>query len=221
VEPSLLIFQSDLCIALIKELERRFGNKLQLNFESRVVSCDLNRKTISVEKKGAASIAVEEYDLLVGSDGVHSVIRSAIKDACPKFTVKKEALPGEFKVARLKAKPPKVDPDAVSLMLPKQGVTAGVIPTINGDCSILFASLQAKENDILTPSRIDDKEAVTETLLQSYPRLNGTDMDDIAEQLVTQKPGIAYSVVCDAYHYGDAVALVGDAAHAGKKMVKG
>jgi kynurenine 3-monooxygenase len=221
-EPSLLLFQADLCIAMIEELERRYSDDGNLNmfFQSRVLECNLDKQVITVDMNKNLTIS-ERYDILVGCDGVNSRVRSAIKGVAPKFAADKQTLPGEFKVARLNTTPPKLDPNSVALIIPKQGSsTAFMEPTVNGSCCILFAGRGGPDNPILSPNLDKNKTAaLKQTLLESFPLLEGADLEEIAEQLITQKPGTASSVVCNAYHYESSAAIAGDAAHATGKFL--
>ena len=269
VEPSLLLYQADLCISLMNELERRYGSssssssnnnrvkentemeagngsgraggvelnpeearntanqtlsedepRFSLNFQSRVVECDLERKRVVLERTRNETV-LAPYDLLVGCDGVNSIVRNAIKTASVNFTAEKQTLPGEFKVARLNHTPPKLDPNSVALIIPKSGsCTAFMEPTVNGSACILFAGRGGPDSPILSsyvkPRGEQDNKtaALAEILLECFPLLEGADLEEIAEQLIAQKPGSASSVVCDVYHYNSSVAIAGDAAHA-------
>ena len=207
VEPSALMYQSDLCSALLDELDRRHkSDKLSITFNAKISNCDLNKKTLTTSPGSMQG----PYDLIIGCDGVNSIVREAIASSLPSFTQTKTSLPGNFKVCRLDEPLKKIDPTSVCLVLPKSGsTTAFVEPTAYGPC-ILFAS--RKEDDpILFPTSIDESAKLLE---QSFPLFEGADFVTMAKQLFNQKSGSASSVVCNTYHFGDSAVLVGDAAHA-------
>jgi kynurenine 3-monooxygenase len=208
LEPSLLTFQSELCAALTDELESRHrsSGRLQLYFDTKVDDCDLDAMKLNTDN-GGKNMNMGRFDLIVGCDGVNSAVRSAMGRAFPAFETTQERLPGEFKVVRLSSVPPKVDPTAVSLIIPGG---AFVEPTGNGGCCILF---NGKEDSPLL-SETKNATAVVEALQGAFPQWEGFH-ETIAEQLMAQKvTGSASSVVCNTYHYSDKVALAGDAAHA-------
>ena len=212
VEPSLLTFQSELCAALTEELEQRHteSGRLQVKFGTRAASCDL--ETMNIVLENGSTLSNTPFDLIVGCDGVNSIVRSSIEKAFPAFESTMQQLPGKFKVVRLHAVPPSVDPTSVSLILPKKGsVSAFVEPTgRDGSCCILFAG----QGDDSFLSETNNVTAVGEALENAFPQWKGG-YDTIAEQLVAQpKAGTASSVVCNIYNYGGKAALAGDAAHA-------
>jgi kynurenine 3-monooxygenase len=209
VEPSLLLFQSDLCRALADELEKRWSEsgRLQMNFDCGVADLNLQRKTVTTE-----SDKTETFDLVVGCDGVNSIVRKQIDTVWPEFETTQELLPGVFKVVQLPAMPPALDPTAVQLLLPKSGgVTAFVEPTAKGRCCVLFAG--RNERDVLMSST--NATAVVEALEARFPKLVGADLQFAAKQLVAKGKGTQASLVtCNTYHYDSVAALAGDAAHA-------
>jgi kynurenine 3-monooxygenase len=131
--------------------------------------------------------------------------------AFPGFTFEKRALAGNFKVCRLAAGPPKLDPTSVALLLPSKGTTTVFVePTINGSSCILFAGRD--QDRIMEPS--SNRTETVQAIVESFPLLEGCDLNELARQLETQSPSTASSVKSNIYHYGSIVALCGDAAHA-------
>lgn len=225
IEPSVLTFQTALCAALMDELDARGyqeKDQLEVHYDTIVKACDLTSMTLDIantgsdcnEEKGRIRrLSNQRYDFMVGCDGVNSVVRTAIKANHPGFVFTKEGLPGEFKVVRLDAAPPKVDPTSVSLILPQSGsTTAFVEPTSqSGECCVLFAG---RKSDDPVLSETSNKTAVVEALQIAFPHWEALSTE-MADQLIRQpRPGKASSIICNTYHWKDKAVLVGDAAHA-------
>ena len=149
VEPSLLIYQSDLCARLLDELESRCAdtNTLKVNFDSKITNVDLEASTISTNDDKDS----DTYDLIVGCDGANSIIRKSLLKYSPPNTfsfTQRKLLPGCFKVARTEVMPPLLDNASVGLILPQSkslGITAFVEPTVGGSSCILFAGRLSNE----------------------------------------------------------------------------
>jgi kynurenine 3-monooxygenase len=211
VEPSLLLYQSDLCGALTDELEKRWSSngKLRMSFDCGVSALNLRTKALITDTNIQHW---EPFDLVVGCDGVNSIVRQQIAADWPEFKTTQELLPGVFKVAQLSAVPPLLDPTAVQLLFPRSGsVTAFIEPTANGRCCVLFAG--SNVTDILFS--VDDQVVLAEDLALQFPLLVGADLESVAGQLRSQDQASQASVVtCNTYHYGNFAVLTGDAAHA-------
>eukprot|EP00574_Skeletonema_japonicum_P000223 CAMPEP_0201740600 /NCGR_PEP_ID=MMETSP0593-20130828/46388_1 /ASSEMBLY_ACC=CAM_ASM_000672 /TAXON_ID=267983 /ORGANISM="Skeletonema japonicum, Strain CCMP2506" /LENGTH=533 /DNA_ID=CAMNT_0048234919 /DNA_START=104 /DNA_END=1702 /DNA_ORIENTATION=- len=234
VEPSVLIYQTDLCSGLLDELETRSLDKPQctvkVHYETFIKEVDLANAIMETkeQKKGP-------YDLIVGCDGANSIVRGALNKYSPPNTfqfTQRRLLPGCFKVARCEKMPPLLDQNSVALVLPESkalGVTAFVEPTVEGGCCILFAgklndASKSEEggeeqtgddfNSLLFPDpNVNDGDirsdaALTaEMIFEQFPLLDGTPgMDDAVNQLLKQRTSVADSVKCNIYNSPSTIA---------------
>jgi kynurenine 3-monooxygenase len=205
VEPSVLLYQTDLCAALLDELP----NTAQLHFQERIEFCDFQKKQLCAE----SGKRFGPYDIMCGCDGVNSIVRKSMCAQNPNFSGETNVLPGYFKVCRLESPPPLLDSTSVILLLPKSGsVTAFIEPTINNTSCVLFAG--RGDNDPILGKDVSDLNATETAILERFPKLEGANITFMAEQLNAQKASQASSVQCNIYHYGSVAVLVGDAAHA-------
>jgi len=250
-EPSWLLFQSDLCQCLSDELEARAAKAatatatatasssvvVDVRYETRVVNVNLRDKTITtVAAASSNKTTTESFDLIVGCDGVNSVVRQAMADTWPNFmTTGAQIIPGHYKVVRTPfPASSSLDPTAVALLLPQAGTcTAFIEPTAPGSCCILFAGRNASDPllsssnttelvDLLrtrfpklvttstTTSTSDDPDETNHHAYQDDPVLS-----EAAQQLAARtKTSQAKYVECNTFHYSGTAVLCGDAAHA-------
>lgn len=236
LEPSVLIYQTDVCAALLEELDRWAGEgscRTMVTFGTNVTDVDLTASTIALAEETTGP-----FDLIVGSDGVNSIVRQAMeRSSVPgTFECAQRTLPGFYRVARVEQMPPGLDPSSVALMLPKKGsITAFVEPTADGGACILFAGRSIEDSDLLfsIPENGSNGgeeviEAAKSDLLERFPLLEGTaGLGGVVRQLREQRSNAASSVRCNAYHSDcetssssieerrcTPAVLVGDAAHA-------
>ncbi|CAE8621130.1 unnamed protein product [Polarella glacialis] len=227
LEPSLLIYQTDLCAAMLNQLESQYSEtgRLRISFGARVVSADPVAGTVRFGSDSGGQDQLLAADVIAGCDGVNSVVRSAIAEACDGFSAEKAPIPGNLKVIRFRSMPVKLDASAVNLVPGSGGATAFVEPTPNGACALItwrdepvvpapkdasassISEVMVKSLGELT----DPSEARTQLALR-FPLLEDVIDEDAGRQFVEQKPSSAATVRCNTFHYGKSV-LLGDAAH--------
>jgi kynurenine 3-monooxygenase len=209
VEPSILLYQNDLCNVMVDELERRYMDNpnVQIDFDERVQTVELSKQQLTT-----SSGRTIHFDLVLGCDGVNSVVRQALDKQWTAFETVREPIPGHYKVVRLDSIPPNVDPSAVSLLLPKAGaITAFIEPTKLGSCCILFAGNNASD-PLLSSSNTTELEELMST---RWPKLGGADLNQAARQLAAAQETFTASLVkCNTFSYSHKTVLLGDAAHA-------
>lgn len=225
LEPSLLVYQSDLCGAMLDKLEAEHGagGQLQTNFEVNVSSADaLSGSLRATRADGTSFDADRPFDMIAGCDGINSVVRDAIVAACPGFEVRKAALPGSLKVLRFPRMPEALDSTAVHAIPGAGGSSAFVEPTARGACALInwrdapsaapAAVKDGKESAQVSLGDVSDAAEALDALSTRFPLLADVLGMDVAEQFMGQQPSRASTVKCNTYHFGKAV-LLGDAAH--------
>jgi kynurenine 3-monooxygenase len=206
MEPSILIYQTDLCSAMLDVLEEQHGSsgRLSLQFNARVTGVDPLR----------GEVEGEQFDCVAGCDGVQSSVRASMCDAAADRCLEVETvqLPGFLKVVRLPRMPAALASDAVHLVPGAGGLAAFLEPTSTGCCALIsWKSGGAAEQE--SPGAITDPVAARALLASSFPTLRDQlDTADAGAQFFRQRVSTASTVRCGSYHLGRAV-LLGDAAH--------
>ena len=215
-EPSVLIYQTDLCSAMLNELELRYKDTGRLT-----MSFNAPLEANAVDPVGG-TLSTDRFDLIAGCDGVQSAVRGSMVAAAADLPVETTKLPGSLKVVRLKKMPAALSSNAVHLVPGAGGVAAFLEPTAQGVCALVSwrgaTSSGGSGGDgasaaPVDPAAITDAEEATQLLASSFPTLTDAfNLTDVGEQFVAQRVSTASTVKCASYHLGKAC-LLGDAAH--------
>ena len=162
----------------------------------------------------------ESFDLLVGADGVASIVRSAMASSSTSdaFKTEEEILPGGYKVMSRDC-PPSLDQNSVHAMeataKDKAGFGLFMIPAPPADkegnntmCTLIA---WPKEQPAVIESGSDEE--IQAVLRKDFPQLGIVTLQQVG-QLSAQRPSSAKLIRCNRYHDEHAnVMLIGDAAH--------
>lgn len=156
-----------------------------------------------------------DYDLLVGCDGVRSVVREAIVRRHSDFYLEYTDIFSEFKQTHVQ-RPEGVSPKGMSVL-------PDVFPGFQGIClpetgDLINLAMGIKRNvmdDIPAELKSDDFRVVARYVRQNFKAFELVDYEDFAKQWVGQRWNQTGMVHCNFYHSNKAgVVIMGDAAHA-------
>ncbi len=223
----ILIPRRQLCVLLLRSLltyqedqVSHPNSRLSVNFNASVVAVDLARRQIVIERDaGSESVA---YDLLVGADGIHSIVRRALVSSKPKeIQFQQQQRPQVWKVLQLPIQPeqPSSPPRIIQLQTrsnPYGLIFGACLPQKQGSLMALIFWQPVSNHDQINPCGIATVEELQQLLQEMAPKhLPALKLDpqQAAAFLATQ-PGHEYWSQCRSYHDLDGRAvLIGDAAH--------
>jgi kynurenine 3-monooxygenase len=156
---------------------------------------------------------------LIGTDGINSEVRHALKKQLPElgesFECEEQVLPGAFKVFSQDL-PSGLEPAAIHAMSSTSKDSSGfglfLIPAPNNKiCTLVnWKDEKVPPKVLLETAGVD---ALLKAIKKDFP-LFGEPQRDAAEQLQLQSPSIAMTIKCKPYASGNAcVLLLGDSAH--------
>jgi len=218
VTPTLLLSRDKITTVLLSILNNVYANEnlFLARFNTKVVGIDTKRRRCKLEDGSE-----EVYDLLIGADGVNSIVRKSLvgdpnngnkeQASSTAFVCEEKVLPGKFKVM-LHPNPPDLDPYAVhALTSNKADYNLFLIPSVYRKTCVLVSWRTASAPPIFLES--SSPEIIRDSIKEFFPAFGEPDLSSIG-QLFRQRPSVALTIRCNRYHDVDSrILLVGDAAH--------
>ncbi|MEO1340045.1 MAG: NAD(P)/FAD-dependent oxidoreductase [Cyanobacteria bacterium J06635_13] len=215
------INRKTLVMTLLNYLEKNYGSdRLKIHFEHRYLQTDLEQKQAEFEQVSSSTNNFPEqtritapYDLLIGSDGVHSRVR---KDCLEGSETNFEKKSTHLKYKTLFLNSLNADtattlelgrvygwrsPDGVTLLASRQrDRTVG--------CTLFVRDRQK------TLDQFHTKEEVLNFFNVNFEEIASSISPQEAEDFSQRSLAPIWTVSCDSYHYRDSILIIGDAAHA-------
>ncbi|MGK7878913.1 MAG: FAD-dependent oxidoreductase [Crocosphaera sp.] len=210
---NLLINRNDLCITLLDQLEKRFNSQVNICFDSTCIETNLRKKTITL-KSNNNNLVEETYDLLVGADGVNSVVRKSLMSQ-PGFDFEQSYFNTIWKVLHL-TKPDFMEPETSYVfreITNSTYIVGAALPEVNNQiCLLMFWDKNSAQWSENPPGMTNENEFKTKVKEIFLPGLELS--DEQAEKFMQQRASSVIQTKCSRYHDMEGkVVLIGDAAH--------
>jgi len=185
-------------------------------YETKCQYVDYETKRVLVRDVNTKEEEYLEYDLLVGCDGVRSVVREALIKRHSDFQFDYMDIFAEFKQTHVKQ--PATVPTKGMSILPNLfgGVCNGILlPETGGMANISIGCSRNNFDKIADDLKSKDYKVVSKYVRENFKAFEMVDYDDFAKQWVGQRWNQTGMVHCNFYHSLKAgVVIMGDAAHA-------
>ncbi|MEM6612749.1 MAG: FAD-dependent monooxygenase [Cyanobacteria bacterium P01_C01_bin.72] len=215
------INRKTLVITLLNHLENNYASdRVKVHFAHRFLQTDLESKQAIFQPIQPSRDNIESltpiaapYDLLIGSDGVHSQVR---KDCLEHSGIDFEKKPIHLKYKTLfldslsshtaaTLKLGRVygwrSPDGITLLASRQrDQTVG--------CTLFIGDLN------LTLDHLQNEQEVLDFFRVNFPAIASSISPQEAQEFLQKDLAQIWTVSCSRYHYQNSVLIIGDAAHA-------
>ena len=200
--------RGDILRALMAVLDARHRDWIDLQFNCRVSAVDVDSGTVTCDP--GTGVATSQFDFIIGSDGVGSLVRQAMRRQVPEFTVETKSYPNYCTMIELDRVGDDMDPHYLHGLSVRPFCVAGAIKADSGSTRPRwFCAVGTKaEQTFASP------EEARRFFKERVPRvLELTSHEKVAAFAGRTCYHIGQTLACSQLHGGKAV-LIGDAAAA-------
>lgn len=212
-KPLFALDRTQLVITLLEKLTERYQrDRLTLHFNCKCIAADFNQQTITIQNDGTQEWKTN-YDLLIGADGAHSVIRDHFLPT-EGFNVEAQYVPTDYKtlflIRRNETAGLELQPERIHSWRLEDSTTVLAVPTSEAIASGVITFSRNKNSFV----NLTTQTQVSDFFHQNFSGLGSLITDTEIEALLNRPVSQVLTIRCSHYHYGNSVLLIGDAAHA-------
>jgi len=216
---SVSIDRYTLAQSLIQEGKHRFPQQIQYHFQQTLHQVNFKERIALFQ--GEFGEHQQEFDLLIGADGIFSTVRTAMEDQIQEFQVQQNRDNMRFKICQLGLA--KDLPGATETWADCFHTWGGVQPITllappKADGSLNGVLILPEEGEV-NYEQIQTEEAVAALFAEKFPDIF-PELDQkglpsgFAQDLLAQKAAYGgITTICSRFEGSDGVVLLGDAAH--------
>ena len=215
--PSLLINRNAMCSAMLDQLAP-YRDRCEILFNRSCLGVDIKRRTVHVAVTDDRMTS-QCFDLLVGADGVHSVVRNALLSQ-PGFSFSQISLNTVWKAVYVQ-RPTGLQPGTTYFLNPAPAaghpappqLAGAAMPALKDSLCLLMFWQRSADSEENNPPGIASSADIQRALAQQWlPGLTITREE--ATVWFEQRPSRILETRCSPYHDpAGRVVLLGDAAH--------
>jgi kynurenine 3-monooxygenase len=183
---------------------------VQINFEHNCLGVVIEESRVFLETQNDKKRFSKDANLIIGTDGVFSIVRDALKDI-GNITTSEEHLEQHYRQLNLPADSDgnwQLDKNTLHIW-PRGNYMMIALPNMDGTFTCTLFMPQKGENSF---EQIKD-----ERDLLTFFKINFSDvlskMPDVVEEYFSSPESVLFTVNCSSWYYQDKVVIMGDAAH--------